>query len=115
MADFDYPGVCLTKIDKDRTIFPPDLDPTRERVNKLPEGYTKTIISGLRMAFPDKFDSDEEAYMAFDVMKAIIFNGLRNNDLVDVEGMGEFRLEPKDGKRHVVFTPEPALEVAVNE
>jgi nucleoid DNA-binding protein len=113
MVNFDYPDVCLSEANEQCTITPPDLEVTRERVHKLPEGFTKTLIQSLRMAFPDKFDSDEDAYMVFDAMKAVIGTGLANGRKVHLEGLGEFRTEKQDGKKTVVFVPEAALEQAV--
>lgn len=115
MAETGYPWVCLSEVDEQKRVTLPDMKPVQEKLENLPEGYTKAIVTGLKRAFPEKFSSEEEAYMAFDVMKAMIFNGLRNGDLVDVEGLGEFRTEPRDGKKYVVYTPEPLLIVAVNE
>lgn len=115
MAESKYSSVCLSEVDEQQRVNPANRQPVQERLENMPEGYTKAIISGLKMAFPDKLGTDEEAYLAFDVMKAMIFNGLRNGDVVDVEGLGELRVEPRDGKKQVVYTPDPNLIVAVNE
>jgi len=74
-----------------------------------------SIIVFFRWAFPDKFESEEDAYMVFDAMKAVIANGLKNKDVVDLEGLGEFRVEPGQGIAKVVFTPERVLIDTVNE
>ncbi len=110
------PEICLTTADEYCRVKPPDRDKVVERVNKLPDGYSKTMVLELQRAYPDKFSTIEEAYMVFDVMKAVIANGLKNMDVVDIEGLGEMRVEPgEDGSRTVVFTPHPALNAAVNE
>jgi nucleoid DNA-binding protein len=113
MVNFDYPDVCLSEADEQCTITPPDLSVLRERVHKLPEGFTKTMVRSLTMAFPDKFSSEEEAYMVFDAMKAVIGTGLANGRQVHLEGLGEFRTEKQGTRRTIVFTPEASLEKAV--
>jgi len=113
MVNFDYPDVCLSEADEQCQITPPDLDKLRERVHKLPEGFTKTLVKSLTMAFPDKFQSDEEAYMVYDAMKAVIGTGLANGRKVHLEGLGEFSTEKEAGKSKVVFIPEVSLNQAV--
>ncbi len=115
MANLDYPDVCLSEVNQQCKVTPPDLEVTRERVHKLPEGMTKTLVNSLRMAFPDKFDSDEEAYMVFDAMKAVIAIGLHNRNPVDLEGLGEFRVEKEGGQARVVFYPSNALNQVLGE
>jgi nucleoid DNA-binding protein len=113
MVNFDYPDVCLSGADEQCQLTPPDLDVLRERVHKLPEGFTKTMVRSLVMAFPDKFKSDEEAYMVYDAMKAVIGSGLANGRKVHLEGLGEFSTEKEAGKARVVFSPEASLNQAV--
>ncbi|MCF8105295.1 MAG: hypothetical protein K9K64_07430 [Desulfohalobiaceae bacterium] len=115
MTNIDSPEFCLSKADERCQLTPPDLEATRERLSKVPEGYTKTLVKALKWAFPDKFKSEEDAYMVFDAMKAVIANGLKNKDLVGLEGLGEFRVEPGPGVQQVVFTPERVLIDTVNE
>lgn len=116
MANQDFPGVCFAGCqDKDCNVTPMDTDSAKERVKKLPEGYTKTLVKSLAYAFPDKLSDESDAYMVFDAMKAVITNVLKNGDVIELEGLGEFRVDPDDGRKHVVFTPTRALEDAVNE
>jgi len=115
MVNIDFPDVCISTADENCQVTPPDLEAARERLHKLPEGYTKTLVMALKWAFPDKLQSEEEAYMVFDAMKAVIANGLKNKDLVHLEGLGEFRVEPREGVNQVVFTPERTLIDAVTE
>ncbi len=116
MPNQDFPGVCFACCqDKDCNITPMDTDISVERVKALPEGYTKTLVKSLTHAFPDKFNDESEAYMVFDALKAVIANVLKNGDVMDLEGLGEFRVEPRDGRKHVIFTPERVLEDTVNE
>lgn len=116
MANQDFPGVCFAGCqDKDCKVTPMDTDAAKERVKKLPEGYTKTLVKSLAYAFPDKLSDESEAYMVFDAMKAVITNALKNSDIVVLEGLGEFRVDPDSGRKHVVFTPTIELENAVNE
>lgn len=113
MVNIDYPDVCLSEADGQCQITPPDLSVVRERVHKLPEGFTKTMVRSLKTAFPDKLDSEEEAYMIFDAMKAIIVTGMTTGRTVHLEGFGEFKIEKEDGKKKVVFVPEASLNKAV--
>lgn len=115
MPNQDYPGVCLACVDEECKVTPPDISIARERVRKLPEGYTLTMVRSLQWAFPDKFSSLEEAYMAIDAMKAVIVNVLKIHGIVDLEGIGEWRTEPDNGRKKIVFTPERALLDGVNE
>ena len=109
MPNLDFPDVCLSETDYDCSITPPDLAATRERVHKLPEGMTKVLVKNLQMAFPDKLKSEEDAYMIFDAMKAVIATALHNKNPVHLEGLGEFQVEQQGGKPTVAFTPESAL------
>lgn len=109
MTNFDFPDVCLSESTDECVLTPPDLSLARERVHKLPEGFTKTMIQSLRMAFPDKFSNDEEAYMIFDAMKAVIATGLANGNKVHLEGLGEFAAKTEGGKKRVAFTAEECL------
>ena len=109
MVNFDFPDVCLTESDEKCTLTPPDLSAARERVHKLPEGFTKTMVRSLQAAFPDKFSSDEEAYMVFDSMKAVIATGLANGNTVHLEGLGEFKTQKQGQRKRVVFEAEECL------
>ncbi|MCF8106151.1 MAG: HU family DNA-binding protein [Desulfohalobiaceae bacterium] len=109
MTNYDFPDVCLSQTDEECTLTPPDLSLARERVHKLPEGFTKTMIKSLRMAFPDKFKDDEDAYMVFDAMKAIIAMRLANGNAVHLEGFGEFKTQQQGNTKRVVFNPEECL------
>jgi nucleoid DNA-binding protein len=110
----DFPGVCMSCVDEQCNVVAPDLAAVRERVGKVPEGYTRTLLKNLQYAMPE-VDNDEKAYLIFDIFKATIANGLKNKDVVFLEGLGEFRTEPRDGRVSVVFTPEKVLDSVVNE
>ena len=114
MPNMDYPGVCLACTDEDFALYFPDMDAARERVHMHPEGFTKTLIRSLKNAFPDKFDNEEEAYLVFDAMKAVIATGLDNGNIVHLEGLGEFHVEKSNGARTIAFIPESALHQALN-
>ena len=114
MPNMDYPGVCLACTDEKYALSVPDMDAARERVHMQPEGFTKTLIRSLKNAFPDKFDSEEEAYLVFDAMKAVIATGLDNGNTVHLEGLGEFHVEKSNGVRTIAFGPESALHQALN-
>lgn len=105
MTNLDFPEICFAVSDTECRLTPPDLEVVRERVHKLPTGYTKTLVRSLQAAFPDKLQSEEDAYMMFDAMKAVIATGLHNGDTVDLEGLGVFRQEKEDGKTKVAFYP----------
>ena len=110
------PEICLSTADEFCRVTPPEWSVVKERASRLPEGYSKTMVEEIQKAYPDKFGTMEEAYMVFDVVKAVIANGLKNMDVVDLEGLGEFRVEPGEGGiRQVVFTPEPGLNTAIKE
>jgi nucleoid DNA-binding protein len=93
----------------------PDRAAVRERLDRAHEGYMKNIIKGLQYAFPDKFDSEEDAYMAYDVIIMYLVNGMKNRDAIYLEGFGEFRSEPEDGRKKVIFTPDRSLLDAISE
>ena len=113
MTNYDFPDVCLSQTDEECNLTPPDLSLARERVHKLPaEGFTKTMIKNLRMAFPEKFKSNEEDYMVFDGIKGILAMRLANGDKADLEGLGEFSTQKTNGGKRVVFTPEECLNQA---
>jgi len=109
------PEICFSTADEYCRVTPPGWEQVKERASRLPDGYSKTMVLELQRAYPDKFGTIEEAYMVFDVIKAVIANGLKNMDVVDIEGLGEMRVEPGEGgTRTVVFTPQPALVAEVN-
>ena len=109
MTNIDIQEVCFSGIDNNCSITPPDIEVMRERVHKLPSGYTKTLVNSLKDAFPDKFKTEEEAYMIFDALKAVIARGINNGDSVDLEGLGVFKREQEGGKSKVAFYPQAAL------
>ena len=109
MTNYDFPDVCLSESTDECVITPPDLASTRERLHKLPEGFTKTMVKSMRMAFPDKFATDEEAYMVYDAMKAVIATGLANGNKVHLDGLGEFSVQSEGGRKRVAFTAEECL------
>ncbi|WP_045219970.1 hypothetical protein [Desulfonatronum thioautotrophicum] len=113
MTNFDYPDVCLSEADGQCKITPPDLDVLRERVHGLPEGFTKTMVRSLQAAFPDKLTTEEDAYMVYDAMKAVIGTTLANGSKAHLDGFGEFTTVTEGGTKKVVFTPEAALNKAV--
>ena len=109
MTNIDIQEVCFSGIANDCSITPPDIATIRERVHKLPAGYTKTLVNSLKDAFPDKFQNEEDAYMVFDALKAVIARGIQNGDSVDLEGLGVFKREKEGGKSKVAFYPQDAL------
>jgi nucleoid DNA-binding protein len=110
MPNLDFPDICLAISDNQCNITPADLSAARERVHNLPTGYTKVLVKNMQMAFPDKFQSEEEAYLVFDAVKSVIATGLHNGDAVDLEGLGVFRREKDEsGKPKVVFYPNEKL------
>jgi hypothetical protein len=116
MANQDYPGVCMGCSTPDWQIVAPDVSSVRERMQYDPlTGYTKNVVNNLTFAMPDKFTNEEDAYMAFDTVKAVIAMGLKNKDHVDLHGLGEFRIESDGDGKKVVFVPDPALTAVVNE
>ena len=110
MPNLDFPDICLSITTPACDITPADLSVARERVHNLPEGYTKTLVRNMKMAFPDKFQTEEEAYLVFDAVKSVIATGLHNGDAVDLEGLGVFRKEKDEsGRPKVVFYPNEKL------
>ena len=116
MPNQDYPGVCMACTTPECNVEAADVSAYAKRIREieLPH-YTEAIVNNLVSAMPDKFANKEEAYMAFDVMKAIIAMGLKDADTVGLEGIGEFRVEKAGGRKNVVFTPERVLADMVNE
>ena len=113
MPNMDYPGVCLACTDERYQVKVPDLDVARERVHMEPQGFTKTLVRSLKNAFPEKFDSEEEAYLVFDAMKAVLATGLSNGEHIHIDGIGEFHVTTDKGVHNVGFVPERALAQAV--
>lgn len=112
MPNQDFPGVCWSCVDDACAVVAPDLATVRERVrNDAPTDYTLNIVNNLTTAMPDKFAEKDEAYLAFDVVKAAIAMGLKNKDDVTIRGIGSFANE--NGK--LVFTADKALEAVMNE
>jgi hypothetical protein len=113
MPNQDYPGACLSCGTEDCKIIPADIATVRERIHEMvPEdGFTKFIVNNLKTAMSDKFADDAEAYLALDVVKAAIINGLKNKNVVDIKGLGAFNVHDKN----VVFTPEAVLVGTVTE
>lgn len=116
MVNMDYPGVCMSCTTPECKVEAPDIAAVVKRLKDDPlTGYTLNLVNNLTTAMPDKFKNREEAYLAVDVMKAVIAMGLKNRDHVDIHGLGEFRVEGEKGRRKVVFVVDPALTAAVNE
>ena len=116
MANQDYPGVCMACTTDECEVVAPDVAAVRERVLYEPiTGYTKNIINNLTTAMPDIFKNVEDAYMAFDAVKAVIAMGLKNRDNVVLHGLGKFRVDKQDEKNVVTFEPDQALNAIVGE
>lgn len=117
MPNLDYPGtgLCSSCVDDECVIVPTGYTASREVMTRMPEGYTLTLIKDIMYAFPDKFESIEEATMLFNVMKTVIVNGLKNGDSVHLEGLGTFNTEGFGKNRMLKFKPERVLCDAVNE
>lgn len=115
MVNMDFPGVCMACVDEQCNVESADVDAARKRIHEHPlSGYTKTIVKNLQSTFPEKFSTEEEAYLTLDVMKAVIAMGLNNRDTVDIEGLGRFATREEGGKKKVVFMPEGELTEAIN-
>lgn len=111
MPNQDYPGVCMACSTDECKIVAPDLDVVRKRVRDNPlTDYTLNVVNNMTTAMPDKFKDNDEAYMAFDVVKAVIAMGLKNKETVAFHGIGTFKNE--GGK--VTFVPDPILEAAIS-
>ncbi|EMG39030.1 hypothetical protein PCS_00672 [Desulfocurvibacter africanus PCS] len=116
MVNMDYPGVCLACTDENCNVEYADVDAARARVHETPlTGYTKTIVKNLQSTFPEKFPTEEDAYLTLDVMKAIIAMGLNNDDSVDIQGLGTFKTKQEGGHKVVTFSPETALVEAISK
>lgn len=116
MANQDYPGVCMACTTDECEVVAPDVSAVRERILYEPiTGYTKNVINNLTFAMPDLFKNVEDAYMAFDAIKAVIAMGLKNRDTVDLHGLGTFKVEKQGGQNVVVFEPDKALNATASE
>ncbi|MFP4316017.1 MAG: HU family DNA-binding protein [Desulfovibrionales bacterium] len=76
---------------------------------------TKTFTRALQDGLPNTFKDEQEAQRAVDVMFSVIPKGLKNGDIVELQGVGEFRTEPEGGKKRVVFAADRRLMDTVNE
>ncbi|GEM_PF-1861127 len=115
MVNLDYPGYCPTcgeKCPLDKNVAH-DLDAVRTREHAAASGYTKTLANNLKDAFPDRIKTDEEAMMVLDVFETSLVNGLKNNNIISIQGLGTFR--PDKHLKTVVFTPDSALVAGVLE
>ncbi len=116
MANQDYPGVCMSCSNKRSQVVASDIDAVRERVKHDPiSGYTKNIVNNLTTAMSDKFADDYEAFLAFDVIKAAIVMGLKNGQLIDLSGFGEFKVDTVNGQKTVTFKAAPSLNAVIKE
>jgi stringent starvation protein B len=116
MPNQDFPDVCLASMDKNCKLVTPDISAFRERIRDNPlTDYTLNVVNNLTFAMPDKFTNNEDAYMAFDAVKAVIAMGLKNKDNVTFHGLGKFEVQGTGADAKVVFTPDPALNAAVAE
>jgi len=116
MANQDYPGVCMSCSNKSCQVVAPDIEAVRERVKHDPiSGYTKNIVNNLTTAMSDKFANDYEAFLAFDVVKAAIVMGLKNGQVIDLSGLGEFKVDTVDGQKTVTFKAAPSLNAVIKE
>ena len=116
MANQDYPGVCMSCSTDSCEVVAPDIAAVRERVKEEPiTGYTKNIVNNLTTAMSDKFADEHEAYMAFDVVKAALVMGLKNGQLIDITGLGEFKVNVVNGEKTITFTPSRSLQSAIRE
>lgn len=117
MPNMDYPGtgLCSSCGTAECVHMPMDYTSGHEMLTRDAEGYTLTLIRDIMYAFPDKFETMEEAAMLFDVMKSVIVNGLKNGDTVSLEGLGTFRTIGSGRDRSIEFTPERVLCDAIHE
>lgn len=116
MANQDYPGVCMSCSTQNCQVVAPDIEAVRERVKHDPiTGYTKNIVNNLTTAMSDKFANDYEAYLAFDVIKAAIVMGLKNGQVIDLGGLGEFKVDTVNGQKTVTFKAAPSLNAVIKE
>ena len=117
MPNLDYPGTGLCSSCNSSECFemPYDYNALRGVLTRDASGYTMTIIRDIMYAFPDKFETVEEAAMLLDVVKTVIVNGLKNGDTVSLEGLGAFRTSGSGARRTIGFTPERVLCDAVHE
>ena len=116
MANQDYPGVCLSCSTENCQVVAPDISAVRERVKADPlTDYTKNVVNNLTTAMSDKFTDEDEAYMAFDVIKAAIVMGLKNGQTIELGGLGVFEVDMVNGEKTITFRPDQNLKAAVRE
>lgn len=75
----------------------------------------QTFINALKDGLPTLMQNDDDASRAVDVVFSVVSKGLKNRDLVEIHGVGEFRTEPEKGRKRIIFTPARTLLDAVNE
>lgn len=72
-------------------------------------------MNALKDACPECFKSDGDALDALDAVCVTIDRGLKNADTVELPGIGEFRTEPDQGRKKVVFAADRKLIDSINE
>jgi nucleoid DNA-binding protein len=75
---------------------------------------TGSFVKALRRALPGLFISEVEAERAFEVILSLIPEGLERGATVELEGIGEFRIEPDVSRRRIVFAADRRLMSRVN-
>lgn len=74
----------------------------------------ETYANALKDMWPNQL-SDADAEKAASTVFGVISRGLKNGDVVEMEGVGEFRTEPEGDRKKVIFTPSTSLLDRVNE
>lgn len=75
---------------------------------------TKTLKNALKDSMPDVYD-DAKAEQAVKVVFSKIKEELNKGNTFVLHGVGEFRTDPEDGGRKVLFTPDRILIDRINE
>jgi nucleoid DNA-binding protein len=62
-----------------------------------------SFVKALRKELPGIFSSEEEAERALEVILSLIPEGLEKGATIELEGIGELRIEPDGGRRRIVL------------
>ncbi|MFW5791146.1 MAG: HU family DNA-binding protein [Desulfohalobiaceae bacterium] len=76
---------------------------------------TQTFVNALKDEEPKLFTSEDDARRVVKEVFAVIARALKNREVVSMEGIGELRTEPDNGRKRVVFAVDPKLLQGVNE
>lgn len=73
------------------------------------------FVNAFKSSMPQCIKTSEDGFQVLTIMGSVIVNALKNKDSVYLQGIGEWRSEPGQGKDKIIFTPDRVLIDAINE